>query len=232
MPKKHKNFARQRTSSRNLQRNILIGIAVMIGVIAVIAIIASQSGTPMDVSFPAREAGNPSAKVVVEDYSDFQCPYCGLFATGPEITLREEYVKPGRILFIFRSYPVVDSFIANGYESHLAALAAYCAGDQDMFWEYHDLLFQNQNGENQGNFNSARLEAFAVQLHLDSLKFNQCLSDQTHLDVLNADIKRANALGVNGTPSFFVNGVAVNANPPDFQGLFDAIERALLTSGG
>ena len=104
MPKKNKNFSKQRSSSKNLQRNILIGIGAIIAVVAVVAIIASQSA-PIDKSFPPREAGNPNARVVVEEFSDFQCPYCGLFATTAEVRLREEYIKPGRILFIFRSLP-------------------------------------------------------------------------------------------------------------------------------
>jgi protein-disulfide isomerase len=231
MPKKHKNFSRQRNTSKNLQRNILIGVGAIVVIIAVVAIIASQSA-PIDKSFPPRESGNASAKVVVEEYSDYQCPYCGLFARTAEVQLREQYIKPGRILFIFRNLPVVDSFVANGTESHLAALAALCAGDQDMFWEYHDYLFQNQVGENQGNFSTARLQAFAVQLHLDSLKFNQCLSDQTHVDVLNADIQRANALHLSGTPTFFINGVLANGSGENFGWLFTAIDRALLTAGG
>ncbi len=231
MPKKNKSFSKQRSSSKNLQRNILIGVGAIIAVVAVVAIIASQSA-PIDKSFPPREAGNPNARVVVEEFSDFQCPYCGLFATTVEVRLREEYIKPGRILFIFRSFPVVDSFVSGGNESHLAALAALCAGDQNMFWEYHDYLFQNQSGENQGNFNSARLQAFAAQLHLDSLKFNQCLSNQTHLDVLNADVQRGNALRLNGTPTFFVNGSLVSGGDTDFQYLFTAIDRELLKVGG
>ncbi len=231
MPKKHKSFSRQRSSSKNLQRNILIGIGAIIAVVAVVAIIASQSA-PIDKSFPPREAGNPNAKVVVEEFSDFQCPYCGIFATTAEIRLREEYIKPGRILFVFRAFPIVDKFVSGGNESHLAALAAFCAGDQNMFWEYHDYLFRNQSGENQGNFNSARLQAFAAQLHLDSLKFNQCLSNQTRLDVLNADIQRGNALRLNGTPTFFVNGSLVSGDDTDFQFLFTAIDRELLKVGG
>ena len=231
MPKRRRNFARQRTSSKNLQRNILIGAGGIIAVVAVIAILASQSA-PIDKSFPPREAGNSNAKVLVEEYSDYQCPYCGLFATTAEIRLREEYIKTGRILFIYRSYPIVDSYVAGGSESHLAALAALCAGDQDMFWEYHDILYQNQAGENQGAFNITRLQAFAAQLYLDSMQFNQCLSNQSHVDVINSDIQRARALRISGTPTFFVNGVIVNAGPPDWQALFSAIDRELLVTGG
>jgi protein-disulfide isomerase len=231
MPKKRRSFSRQRTSSRNFQRNLLIGVAVVVGIVVVVALIASRSA-PIDKSFPAREAGNPAAKVWVEEYSDYQCPFCGLFATTAEIRLRENYIKTGKILFIFRNFPIVDSYISNGTESHLAALATLCAGDQDMFWEFHDILYQNQLGENQGNFNSARLQSFAAQLQLNMVQFNQCMNDQDHMDVINADIQRARAVGLNGTPSFLVNGVQISITSDTFQELFDAIERALLTVGG
>jgi len=101
-----------------------------------------------------------------------------------------------------------------------------------MFWEYHDILYQNQAGENQGAFNITRLQAFAAQLYLDSMQFNQCLSNQSHVDVINSDIQRARALRISGTPTFFVNGVIVNAGPPDWQALFSAIDRELLVTGG
>jgi protein-disulfide isomerase len=231
MPKKRRSFSRQRTSSKIFQRNLLIGVAVIAGLVVIIAIIASQSA-PIDKSFPPREAGNPAARVIVEEYSDYQCPFCGLFATTAEIRLRENYIKPGKILFIFRNYPIVDSYVANGSESHLAALATLCAGDQDMFWEYHDFLYQNQLGENQGNLSSPRLQSFAAQLQLDLLQFNQCMDKQDHMDIINADVQRARALNLGGTPSFLVNGVLANGASEDFQWLFDAIDRALLSVGG
>jgi protein-disulfide isomerase len=231
MPKKNRSFSRQRTSSRNLQRNLLIGVAVIVGVVVIVAVLAGRSA-PIDKTFTPRETGNPAAKVIVEEYSDYQCPYCGLFARTAEVRLRENYIKPGKIFFIFRNFPIVDSYTASGTESHLAALAALCAGDQEMFWEYHDFLFQNQLGENQGNFNSARLQSFAAELQLDVMQFNQCLSNQDHKDVIDADVQRGNALNIGGTPTFFVNGVMASGTAEDFQWLFDAIDRALLTVGG
>ncbi len=185
----------------------------------------------IDASFPAREMGESSARVVVEVFSDFQCPYCGVFAKTAELRLRAEYIKPGKVLFIFRNYPIVDKFIANGNESHQAALAALCAGEQNKFWEYHDLLFQNQSGENQGNFTDARLESFAAQLDLDVTRFRSCLEKQTYLNILNADIQRGNTLRISDTPTFYVNGVMATGSGLDFQWLFDAIDRALLTTG-
>jgi len=96
-----------------------------------------------------RSMGDPDAPVVVEDFADFQCPCCGQFFSNSEARLREEYVETGKVRFIFRNYPIVDSYVSNGTESTLAALAALCAGEQGDFWEYHDLLFENQSGENE-----------------------------------------------------------------------------------
>jgi protein-disulfide isomerase len=227
MPRRNRNFSRQRATSSNLQRNILIVAAVVVVVIVIVAVAASTSTPPGGVDFPARTLGSATtAKVVVEEFSDFQCPYCALFNSTAEVTLREQYVKTGKVLFVFRNYPIVDSFVSGGNESHLAALAALCAGDQDMFWEYHDLLYKSQAGENQGNFATPRLETLAASLHLDSVKFDQCLSNQTHADVLDGDIRLANYYKLNGTPTFFVNGRQITTSQ-DFHELFAAIDSAL-----
>jgi protein-disulfide isomerase len=188
------------------------------------------STPPVGVDFSAREMGAAGAKVVVEEFADFQCPFCAFFNTTAEAILREQYIRTGKVHFIFRNYPIVDSFVADGSESRLAALAALCAGDQDSFWEYHDLLFQSQSGENQGGFSIPRLEALAAQLDLDSVQFDQCLSNQTHADVVNGDIRLAKYYKINGTPTFFVNGRQVTVSQ-DFHELFDAIDKVLLSTG-
>ncbi len=225
MPRRNRNFSRQRAGSSNLQRNILIVAAVVVVVIVIVAVAASTSTPPGGVDFPARTMGSVGAKVVVEEFADYQCPFCALFASSAEVTLREQYIKTGKVLFIFRNFPIVDTFVSGGSESHLAALAALCAGDQDMFWEFHDLLFKSQAGENEGNFSTPRLESLAVSLHLDSVKFDQCLANQSHADVLSGDISLANYYKLNGTPSYFVNGQQVTVSQ-DFHELFDAIDKA------
>jgi protein-disulfide isomerase len=232
MPRKNRNFSRQRESSKNLQRNILIVAGIVVAVIIVVAIAANQS-TPATVTDTARELGSATAPVVVEEFADFQCPWCGVFNTTVEVRLREQYINTGKVRFIFRNYPIVDSYVANGTESHLAALAALCAGEQNMFWDYHDLLFRSQNpaGENLGAFSTPRLQAMAAQLHLDSVRFDQCLSNQSYANVLEGDIRLAQYYKISATPSFFVNGVQVTGTSEDFQWLFDAIDRALSTMG-
>jgi len=223
MPRRNKNLSHRRTASTHLRRNILIAAAIVVIAIVGIAIAARPSAAPSDVAFPAREMGLQTAKVVVEELADFQCPFCGRFNSVAEPRLREQYVQTGKIRFIFRNYLVV------GAESNLAANAALCAGDQDAFWAYHDLLYTNQGAENSGAFASPRLESFAAQLNLDGVKFDQCLSNQTHADVINGDIQVGHHYGINGTPSFFVNGrqAIITLQDTQFQALFDAIDKAL-----
>lgn len=195
-------------------------------------ILPAKTTAPWDVSFPPREIGPADAKVVVEIFSDFQCPWCGFFAQGPEAKLRDHYVARGTVRYIYRNLPVVDSFMANGMESHDAAMAALCAGDQGQFWVYHDALFRNQaETENSGNFSRPRLYALAVQLKLDGIAFEKCMGDQAHNNVIDGDSYLATTLGINATPSFLVNGRQVEITTNDFQQLFDTIDSDLLAQG-
>jgi protein-disulfide isomerase len=93
-----------------------------------------------------------------------------------------------------------------GEESVWAAEAAECAADQDKFWEYHDILFAKQNGENQGAFAKENLKQFAAEIGLDSGKFNECLDSGKHTELVQTDTATAQQIGVQSTPSFLVNG--------------------------
>jgi protein-disulfide isomerase len=231
MPKKARSFRKQRGSSKNIQAWTIVFIVAIIAVIVVVAHLANQS-TTLEIPFPARELSYGNPKVTVEIYADFQCPICGEYARTIEPQLRENYVKTGKVNYIFRNLIVVDNYVSGGQESHLSALAALCAGDQDMFWEFHDLLYLNQTGENVGDFTSPKLFGFAVQLHLDAASFQQCLSNQTHQDVILADMRSAQARGVTGTPTLFVDGQRVYIQHADYRELFNAIDAALVSSGG
>lgn len=104
--------------------------------------------------------GSSEAPVTVIEYSDFQCPFCGKFFKETEQTLMDSYIKEGKIRFVHRDF----AFLGN--ESTVAAEAARCAGDQGKFWEYHDYLYNHQNGENRGNFSNINLKSFANNLGL------------------------------------------------------------------
>jgi protein-disulfide isomerase len=103
-----------------------------------------------------------------------------------------------------------------GPESGYAAEASECAGDQDAFWEYHDLLFANQSGENQGAFEKDKLKKFALDLGLDEAAFNECLDSGKYTQVVQEQTQTANSIGVSSSPVFVVNGRAIiGAQPYD-----------------
>ena len=96
-----------------------------------------------------------------------------------------------------------------GDESVWAAEASECAADQDAFWEYHDLLFDRHNGENQGTFAKERLKQFARDLSLDGVTFDTCLDTGKYTNLVKQETASAQALGVSSTPTFVLNGEPV-----------------------
>jgi len=145
--------------------------------------------------------GDQNAPVTMIEYSDFQCPFCGKFFKETESMLREKYIKTGKVKFIYRNFAFL------GEESLWAAAAARCAGEQDKFWQYHDYLYSNQTGENQGAFSKDNLKSFAVVLGLDKGKFNTCLDSEKYTDLIQEETKAGGEAGVQGTPASFINGI-------------------------
>jgi protein-disulfide isomerase len=165
--------------------------------------------------------GDPNAPVHIIEYGDFQCPYCLKFWKESEPQLIKEYVNTGIVYFEYRS---LGAFL--GEESGWAAEGAYCAGDQDKFWEYHDTLYVNWNGENTGNYSKDRLVQFAESLDLDMQTFESCLREGWHTSTVEQDAADASAAGVRATPTFFINGFMVEGAQP-FHVLKEYIEEAL-----
>jgi len=160
--------------------------------------------------------GDPNAPVKVEEFSDFQCPGCLFFFINGEPTLVRQYVETGKVQFTYTPLAFL------GVESTMAATAAYCAAEQNRFWDYHDMLFANQTGENVGDFAERRLIAFADHLDLDTRAFRSCYRENEYEQNLMENTARGDQVSVAQTPSFLVNGELVEA-----QGLFQAIEAAL-----
>lgn len=182
--------------------------------------------------------GDPNAPVTIVEYSDFQCPYCIRFWENTETQIVEEYVKTGKVYFIYRS---MGNFVSRdvGTESQDAAHAAYCAGDENKYWEYHDMLFTNWNGENQGAFSRKRLDAFAKALGLDTAAFKTCMDAGKYMDMVQqdgVDGERDITTAPNydgqgyGTPSFIVNGRLIGGAQP-FEVFQQEIEAALAATG-
>jgi protein-disulfide isomerase len=164
--------------------------------------------------------GDPNAPVHIIEYGDFQCPFCLKFWSETEPQLIEEYVNTGKVYFEYRSFPIL------GPESGWAAEGAYCAGDQNKFWEYHDTLFTNWTGENVGDFTQDKLIQYAMALNLNMAEFESCLSEEKHKGTVEQDKVQGDADGVHATPTLFINGFKIEGAQP-FHALKAYIEQIL-----
>jgi protein-disulfide isomerase len=144
--------------------------------------------------------GSPTAKVVMTEYSDFQCPFCGKYARETLPLRIEKYVDTGLVRIEWQD------FTAFGAESVRAARAAQAAHEQGSFWEYHHLLFAEQMPMNSGALNDERLIGFARHLGLDVERFTQDLQGSELAARVEASLEQGARLGVRGTPAFFING--------------------------
>jgi protein-disulfide isomerase len=169
----------------------------------------------------ANTMGDPKAPVKIVEYADFQCPFCLRYWQDTEPQIIKTYVATGKVFYEYRS---VGAFI--GPESGSAAEAAYCAGDQGKFWEYHDTLYSNWTGENVGNFAPDKLQQFALAVGLDTNKFNDCISQSLHKGQVQQDVADAKADGIQATPSFVINGKLIEGAQP-FDVMQQEIESAL-----
>ncbi len=150
----------------------------------------------------ARLRGNPDAPVKIVEFADFQCPYC----RAAESTVNQILAKyPGKVSLAYRDFPL--SQIHTYAEK--AAEASRCAEAQGKFWAYHDLLFTDPPRLDQKS-----LEADAATLHLNQQQFDSCLTSGKYAAAIQNDRDAAMALGVSGTPSFFINGTPLTGDQP------------------
>ncbi len=142
--------------------------------------------------------GNPSAPVTLIEFGDYQCHFCNVFFHSTEGDILKNYVETGKVKIIFKDYNII------GPDSVNASHGAHCAKDQKLFWEYHDILYSNWTGENNGWASSKNLEKFANEIGLDMDVWTQCMLDGTHSQTILASNEDAKSLGITGTPAFFV----------------------------
>jgi protein-disulfide isomerase len=159
--------------------------------------------------------GNPEASVVIVEFSDFQCPFCER-ATATVRQIRDTYGDD--ILFVYRDFPIHSIHP----QAQKAAEGAQCADDQGKFWDYHDILFEKRT-EWAAETGVAKFKEYAADLSLDTEEFNSCLDTGKYASEVGDDLAAGQALGVTGTPTFFINGIRlVGAQPfTSFQGIID-----------
>ncbi|MCA9608194.1 MAG: thioredoxin domain-containing protein [Myxococcales bacterium] len=159
----------------------------------------------------APSRGSQMAQVTIVEFSDFECPYCGRAHPLLQQVLRE---FEGRVRLVFMYYP-----LSNHPHAMPAARAAVAAGNQDRFWEMHDLLFEHQQ-----QLEPEHIESYAEQLDLDMDRFRADMESTATQDRIEANKEVGREAGVEGTPSFFVNGRRFSEPP---QALADYIREAL-----
>ena len=201
-------------------RFIIIGL-IVVGAIFVVAAVVLPQLRPiaqvvtvdpgMHPNPKDNSMGEANAPIKIEEFADFQCPYCEQFHQNTEPLLRQYYIDTGKVLYTYRS---MGNFVSDNIarakgtpattESQDAALAAYCGGDQNKFWEMHAYLFGNVLGEDAGSFTDKRLKAIAQKAGLNMSQFNSCYDSGKFKDRVQKDFADGQTAGVTGTPSFVI----------------------------
>ena len=177
----------------------------------------------VDLTGVGYDKGSASAPVVVVNFSDFGCPYCGSFARETEPSIEREYVQTGKVFFKY--VPFVMGMFPNGQQ---AARAAECSGEQGKFWPMHDRLYSGQAEWKKSLTPYAVFQKYAASLGLDAARFAKCYTSQELHPRTRQANDAADRLGVRVTPSFVVDGRPIEgALPlPEFRGLLDAAVRS------
>lgn len=153
----------------------------------------------------AASLGDPNAKVVIVEFTDYQCPFCARHSVQTFPALRSEFIETGRVLYRLKDLPLDQLHPA----ARQAAVAARCAGEQDAYWEMHDELFAQQTAWASAADPSAVFAGYAETLGLDVEAYRTCLTSGRFDAAIEASVQEAAALGVNGTPFYFVQGYPV-----------------------
>ncbi|HCW32277.1 MAG: DSBA oxidoreductase [Candidatus Peregrinibacteria bacterium GW2011_GWE2_39_6] len=164
--------------------------------------------------------GDENAPITVIEFSDYQCPFCKRFVDESFPQIEENYIKTGKVKLIFRDYPL--PFHAN---AKIAAVAVECAGNQDAYYVMHDALFAGSEEWSSLPDPSEIFQTYAMNIGLDAAQFSQCLSTQATASEVEQDLADAMSYGVDGTPTFFINGQKlVGAQPYSvFENIFNSL---------
>ena len=187
----------------------LLAIPIIIGIIGgvfVVTYFGNNNNLPKEETFTLQQLiengspyeGNPSATITIVEWGDYQCTYCHLFHDSSLEVIKDEYLKSGKANLVFRDFPL------NGPASVLAAEASHCAKDQGKFWEYHDEVYKNWNGENTGWVSKDSLSKFAqnVGLNVDQLK--SCLDSSKYKQEVLDTYDLGQKIKIDATPSFLI----------------------------
>lgn len=162
--------------------------------------------------------GSLEAPVTIVEYSDFACPFCGKFwkETLPQIT--KEYIDTGKVRFVYKDFPVVGG--------EKAAEASHCAEEQGKYWEYHDMLFANQE-QDRGNWASVSVhEGYARDLGMNVAQLTECFESSRYQEKVAVSARESAQNGGTGTPFFLINNTPIVGAQP-FANFQQIIEQEL-----
>jgi protein-disulfide isomerase len=167
--------------------------------------IIQKISTPTISNAPA--LGNSNAPITLVEFGDYQCTYCHRFHSDTKDLILTNFVKNGKVKFLFKDFPIND--LPADRASTLSSEASYCAADQGKYWQYYDELYNKWNGENTGWVTKHSLNQFASNVGIrDINQFSQCLESGKYAGVVADNFNLAQSIGLNATPSFIflVNG--------------------------
>lgn len=162
--------------------------------------IAQQRFGSVDVTMGSPVLGSDSAPITIIEFGDYQCPQCDRWFKTIKPDIQEQYINTGKANLYF-----VDLAFF-GPDSTNAAEATYCAGDQGRYWEFHNILYSNQQGINDGWANPDNLKSFASQLSLDRNLFDSCLDSDKYKNRVEKNVLEAKRNGASATPTFIIVG--------------------------
>jgi len=161
---------------------------------------------------PLAVKGEENAPVIIVEFSEYLCPFCAEYAGFDAVPARpidqgktlqkiiNNYVEQGKVKYIFRDFPV------HGQKAKDISQAAYCAGEQEKYWEFHDFLFKNQTKLYESDNLSEDLKKISQELSLNNDQLSACLSSERFTKEIDQNYDLGKNVGVTGTPTFFING--------------------------
>jgi protein-disulfide isomerase len=173
--------------------------------------------------------GSESAPLEIAEYSDFQCPFCARFAVLQLPDIKQRLVETGRLRWRFMHFP-----LDNHRNSPAAHLAAACAGEQGRFWPMHDMLYMAQDEWAASRRPERQFREYARRLDLDDSRYESCVTEQRPWPQVLADRRFGDSLGVNSTPTFFVNGRPLATVPSfdEIRAIVDSLAPSATEAGG
>lgn len=155
--------------------------------------------------------GDPNAPITMIEFSDFQCPYCRSFYNETLPLLKKNFIDKGLMKFVYRDLPIVSLGHTGAYPAANAAECARKQGGDEIFFAFHDLIFEGQNEKGSGTVSITQdeLTAYAERLDLDMNAFQTCQDNESYYSEIENDLNAARAVGMRGTPTFVINGQMV-----------------------